>query len=226
MSQMFKSYPRNDEQYPVTKSRNLGWKDFPVKLKGTPDEALLEYLRDHNISYDSLLHVPNVYATDVGICFMVVNKDRKIAYTLRYTKPRADMSRFFNPSGVNLGDFIWWTDNPGNTRDLVIVEGVMDSVRVYNAGYSAISILGSNLTEARAELIRIAIAKYPRRRVLYIPDNDGPGVAALAKFVRHRLYIPWSLLPLGVKDVSELLDFELTDLLHGSFDLLYRGSTK
>jgi hypothetical protein len=211
------SFVPDEIQYPAQQSRVLTAMDFPSGYWGHSERsALASYLYGHNTTMEKTRHTPNLYPTERGICFILTGVSGARAYTERLIPQMADGTRFYNPKGVNMGDFCWVARHASNPIQWVITEGPMDAARAYQCGYSAISILGANFTEARADLIKRILSEQVGMQAVYIPDSDGPGCRALQRLTNHRVFVPIMFLPMPVKDLSDLTDRQAKDFLSWS----------
>jgi len=57
------------------------------------------------------------------------------------------------PRGMRTGDILYNWDNVSEGKDLVLVEGVFDTISVSRAGFNVVGLLGSNLTKAQFSLL-------------------------------------------------------------------------
>lgn len=212
-------YPDAATQYPVEKSKqvhpvvvpkNIGYKTL------SPD--LLDYLKERHVSPNLFTVIPGVYQSKAGLVFVLRNVDNVLAYTERLLPPVWNTyfnteQRFRNPVGINIGEYVWHTVNFNGSDTLIITEGVFDAVKAYLAGFSVLSILGSNLTPDRVELINKLVEYFAYRSVIYIPDNDGPGLAVIKRLSQHRLYVPVMFLPPEYKDLGKMPMDEVVSFL-------------
>jgi hypothetical protein len=206
-----------NEQYPrhlgePGKHRVLQFRDYP-KRSATVSQDILDYLAGHNIPYDKLAGEEHSYVTDGAITFLTHGKTTN-AYQLRYCPSRVrfgKMLRFDIPAGIDMDDHLYHT-SVGRKGGVVICEGSADALAAYSHGYTGISLLGANLTENRALMLKETIQahfsgpggmNYPFPPV-FIPDNDPQGQKAVERMARYNVGVRVAQLPLGAKDLCDL----------------------
>ena len=211
---MLDAYPPDLAQQPVGQARVLKEKDFPRGTNGKYSRPIKLYLQDRHATTMDMQRCPCVYPTQTGLIFKTTNEKLDKAWTIRYIPPDLTTGqRFGFPVGVDMSTHLFYLHNRDNPFRLVVVEGVFDAVRCYLAGYSSISILGSNLTQSRADYIKNIIREGGITSAVYVPDNDGPGHVAIRRLSDTRLLIPILFLPVGMKDCSSLNKKELKEFL-------------
>ena len=213
-----------NEQYPKHLGepggkRILTYKDYPKRTSNLAPE-ILSYLADHNIPLDGLAGEEHSYVTDGAITFLTHGKTTN-AYQLRYCPPRVrygKLLRFDIPSGIDMDDHLYYT-TVGRRNGVIIVEGSADALAVYSHGYTGISLLGANLTEARAHMLKTLLAHTRHLLstkenvwlsedkvcpVVFIPDNDPQGQKAVGRMSQYNVGVRVAQLPLGAKDLCDL----------------------
>lgn len=204
------------EQYPrhlgePGKHRVLQYRDYPKRANWIVPEVL-DYFYTHNIPCDRIMTEENSYVTDGAICFLTHGRKTN-AYQLRYCPSRMRynrMLRFDIPSGIDMDDHLYYT-SVGKRAGIVIVEGSADALAAYSHGYTGISLLGANLTEARALMLKEVLAafalacgqKYGNGAV-FIPDNDSQGAKSIERMARYNVGVKVARLPLAAKDLCDL----------------------
>ena len=133
-----------------------------------------DYLERQGILKDTIMQCPYTYFTLDGICFMLHGPG--LAYQERMCTN--SYARFYNPLGLALGKYVFHTGEGHNVNNtLFVVEGVTDALALWQAGYESIALLGTAITDERAEIV---MKLKGDRRVLFIPDNDTAGYTFLA----------------------------------------------
>lgn len=67
---------------------------------------------------------------------------------------------------------------------VILVEGIFDCLSLRSIGLPAIATMGSNVTKAKSELLKLF------KKVLGIPDDDATGRKALNRYARHGWVVP------------------------------------
>lgn len=193
--------------------RILQYKDYPKRIKMISSE-ILDYFDSHNIPCEKVMTDENSYVTEGAITFLTHGRSTN-AYQLRYCPPRlryGRMLRFDIPSGIDMGDHLYFTSQ-GERAGVIIVEGSTDALAAYAHGYTGISLLGANLTEARAEMLKRILGliattedNISRSRLpfVFIPDNDREGQQAVRRLTQYSVGLKVAQLPLGAKDLCDL----------------------
>jgi DNA primase len=93
---------------------------------------------------------------------------------------------------------------------VVLVEGFFDCMKVHQAGFPTVALMGSSFSEAQQELL---VAKF--ERVVVMLDGDEPGRLATAECVRRlasRIWVRAAVVPEG-KQPDQLSSEELRQIL-------------
>ena len=87
--------------------------------------------------------------------------------------------KYLLPKGFALGKMLFNLHRVKDVERVVVVEGVFDAVRVHAAGFPVVALLGSQVTEAQADLLR----KF--KSVVYLFDGDDAGRGAAKKILER-----------------------------------------
>jgi len=87
--------------------------------------------------------------------------------------------KYLLPRGFPLGKILFNMHRVKDAERVVVVEGVFDAVRVHAAGYPVVALLGSQLTQGQAVLLR------GFRSVVYLLDGDEAGRRAVEKILER-----------------------------------------
>jgi hypothetical protein len=148
---------------------------------------------------------PSKYRVDIDeingcATFLLWNRLGQLVGYQRYT-PRYPKSGVKDPH--KLAYFTWaskphhtiwgWEYIPQNCNALYITEGIFDAIKICNAGFSAIALLGNAGSPAVRQYL--SYLQFPR---IAICDNDNAGkeLAKAADF--------WYTVPSGYKDLGEM----------------------
>lgn len=96
-----------------------------------------------------------------------------LGFIKRYLDPNADV-RYKYPAGMKKSHHLygaWAVGRVKNARTVVLTEGSIDAMKVWQAGYLGMGILGS---EVSAEQMKVLLALDVRRVILFF-DNDAAG---------------------------------------------------
>jgi len=198
---------------------------IPEKVLGlfdfSPDELIdkgfnEKLLRELDIGYDKKLSritfpIRNIDGTLVGIMGrlkQVIHGKYKayLHYDFRKMVPKTYTFK--------KGDHLWNANNVDVNIDepLVLVEGFKAAVWVMQAGFEAVAMMGSKLTEEQAKhLIRIG------RPIIFVPDNDNTGIKNLVRNtykIKSKLKILTILYPKDTKQPDDIDLNTLKDLLN------------
>lgn len=135
------------------------------------------YLEHHGITQFTITHCSNTYFTRDGICFILYGPG--LAYQERLM---GGYGRFYNPAGLALGKYVFFSGNFYMASHVFVVEGVADALAIWQEGYESIALLGTMLTPDRVNLI-LKLGKY--KKVLFIPDNDNAGIGCVANISNY-----------------------------------------
>lgn len=115
--------------------------------------------------------------------------------------------RFKNNRGLNKSLTLFNMHRVWTSPKVFVVESSFDAIRLDQVGLPAVATLGAGISNDQVELLRRAFDD-----IIVIPDNDQAGESMSRKLVKLITYA--QVLPLsGVKDVGELSDDDLTNLL-------------
>jgi DNA primase len=87
--------------------------------------------------------------------------------------------KYLLPRGFPIGKILFNLHRVKDAGRVVVVEGVFDAVRVHAAGYPVVALLGSQLTQGQAVLLR------GFRSVVYLFDGDEAGRMAAEKILER-----------------------------------------
>lgn len=190
--------------------RTLRPVDFPKRATSASTDVRT-YLHKRNID-PAAIDDPcsNAYITTKGICFLTSGLS-SVSFTVRLCQPFG-IVRFALPWGVDMSDHLYDAAHTSSPETIIITEGAADALAAFTSGYRGISILGSNLTERRAEFLA-GLIKESNRPAFFIPDNDTAGMSAVSRMKKHHVPCKTAYLPYGVKDLCELTAEERKEFL-------------
>lgn len=178
------------------------------KRKGValPDEfeALMDlddcpYLAGRGVSLNALRYWGMGTAGDYVVIPAFINSKLR-GWVARAMTPGRE-PRYQMPTGV--GDFVVGHDLAKAWKgSVVLVEGVFDAVRVWQAGFPAIALCG------QASKARLNILKKMKRKFIALPDNDAGGANTRRSVAS--LHPKLAVVPAGRKDPGEMSMLEIT----------------
>jgi len=123
-------------------------------------------------------------------------------------KYRSTVDKFFwyEPNTKELTNLLFGYDVASWDTKVVVVEGEVDALSVYQAGVPAVALGGSNLSENQARLLRNARAS----EIVLFTDNDPAGVKARKAIEKALLgykivkYVSFDSVP-NCKDANDIL---------------------
>jgi hypothetical protein len=135
-------------------------------------------VRRFQLGYDVLNDAATIPIRDVAGTLLGV--------TLRYLHPGRGQDRYRYPWGFHKSQelFASWRVAEQDTPAVVLVEGALDAINIWQAGYPALAIYGNRLSAAQARLLQqLAV----RQVVLAFDDDEGGRTAnASAKGLSRR----------------------------------------
>jgi DNA primase len=146
-------------------------------------------------------------------------KQRAIIPVTVEKKPIALISRYLGPDAVRYkyskdfdrNDVLFGLDHcRGN--GLYIVEGAVDCLKVHQAGFNGIAVLGSSLSANQATLIR----EYGPEYVVIMTDEDLGGQILANQIARDLADLPlyYTILPDGRKDPGECNTYQIWEAVN------------
>lgn len=109
---------------------------------------------------------------DVAIIPIRDHVGRLLGYTRRFLDPKADV-RYKDPKGFSKATHLFgsWLADQHESGTVVVVEGPLDAVKVWQAGYVGVAQYGSYLTEEQIKILK----KMGTVTVVLMYDNDQGG---------------------------------------------------
>lgn len=128
-------------------------------------------LADHtvklfNLGYDPIPHAAIIPLRD--------SYGSVIGVIRRYLDERY-VPRYMYPKGFQLSRYLFgaWLVRHGSEREVVLTEGSIDAMKVWNAGITALALLGSRISDAQVRLLKeIGVSS-----AILMLDNDRAGEA-------------------------------------------------
>lgn len=168
----------------------------------------LSSLIDRGFSPAMLEHWGIAYNEDVKAieipCYHVDN--RFIGYIFK--NPEGQKPKYLHPEGFPRGEFLFGIQKLlplEQGKEVFLVEGPLDAIWLQEAGFQAVAVLGTRLTQGQVDIL------YGLRvhRAILCFDNDGPGkmAAAVALELLRRSGGMWVfrvVLPEQYKDIQEV----------------------
>ncbi|MBF0553210.1 MAG: toprim domain-containing protein [Nitrospirae bacterium] len=91
-----------------------------------------------------------------GVFFPIFDSDKKmVGYSIRWIFPKEDEPSYFHMPGLNKKKILYGENMIDKVRSniFVIVEGAIDALKVWTAGYNALSTLGGDFSDNQASKI-------------------------------------------------------------------------
>ncbi len=122
-----------------------------------------------------------------------------------------DGPRYTYSKDFNRNDVLFGLDQCRGTG-LYIVEGAIDCIKVHQAGYNAVAVLGGSISLQQRTLIR----EYGPEHVVIMSDEDLGGQILANQIVREMSDMPlyYTLLPNGKKDPGACTTYEIWEAIN------------
>jgi len=115
-----------------------------------------------------------------------------------------------------------------STQEIILVEGVLDAIWLWQLGYNAVSILGTSLSEEQIHILE----KYRFGEIILALDNDEPGrlgsIQALGKLTKAGWLLPqitFIKFPDNKKDPQDCTAYEFRNLFENRKGLIHELNT-
>ena len=144
--------------------------------------------------------------TDREVIFPNVNQfGQLISYGVR----RIDSKKFYfrTPYDFSVPKISFGEYQVRDEKEITVVEGYFDALRLWSVGYPAIALQGVGSKEQEEYL-----ANSHHRLINICLDNDEAGSKAAEKLqqaISHKKYVKKLSAPHPFKDVGEMLDFDI-----------------
>lgn len=117
--------------------------------------------------------------------------------------------KYLNSPGLSKSDVLLGLDHlPFGVDEVILVEGPMDVMWLYQHGYPAVATLGASLSVAQADTIK---RLFWRVIIAYDDDKAGRAAATRAQSLLRPLDVRVLTLPLGRHDIQECTAEELAE---------------
>lgn len=155
-----------DDNYVITKT--IEKKEYkPITLS---DKAVRYYfdtltfkpIEDKNFKIETLMKMDVKYDDDLKYNVFMLCKPNGEAcgYSIRTSK-----GYLHNPEGIKIGELLYGYHLVKDAT-VYVVEGQTDTLRLVEAGYPAVGVLGNHISDDQVELLRRF------KKIVLIPDND------------------------------------------------------
>lgn len=146
-----------------------------------------------------------------AIIFPAISNERKVVgWSYRFV----DEKKYLHSNSFPRGKFLYGEHLVGDAGDCVVVEGFFDVLRVYQAGYQVVGLLGTSCTKAQfVRLINMLPPSVDGRIILFL-DGDSAGVIAAKKIYDEysSLYKIVVIDDLISQDPSDLSEEQLNEI--------------
>lgn len=171
--------------------------------------AALRYLKRRGVSLDYALHLGlREWEDKSRILFPYFDFEGNLIYwnSRRYSETLGDGPKYLTAPGKHP---LYWLD-ASHREKLVIVEGVMDAIKVWQSGYGAVALGGKSLPSYLRNSLLTGARRYETIDVLLDPD-------ALDAALRLRSTLSDKLdvrvVPLTIADPGDMTPDEIKELL-------------
>src|SRR5690606_17906317 len=126
--------------------------------------------------------------------------------------------KYLNSDGMSKGNYLFGLDHlPFDAREIVLVEGPLDAMWLYQHGYPGVAILGSSLSQAQVEIIK---RRFWRVTIAFDGDRAGrEGARKAARMLRGSVDVFVVRMPDGM-DVQNMDAEELGQVFGNSEPVL------
>lgn len=151
------------------------------------------------------------------MCLLIPVIDRKqrlVGYTRRFLFERDDLPKYIHSTGFVKTNFLLGEHLITPERgDIVITEGFFDVGKIYQAGFNALGVMGSSMSEIQAMKV---IEMLPEgKKIILMFDNDKAGIKAMNeayRLLKNDAYVMKRLPPDG-KDAGDLTEKQIISLI-------------
>ncbi len=202
----------------VTTTKEEGWKYY---YKSLSNDVMPDWFMNRGFAWNTVLHWNIVYdRLKDAVVLPVFWQGEMVGIIIRNTNPALPKyeNSEFKKSEIVFGEYL--TQKPF----IILVEGVLDALWLWQLGYNAVSILGSSISQRQVEILR----EHRFGEVVLALDNDEAGRHGTQRAVQMLTSNGW-LLP-QVKVVvfpgnkgEELYKKDAQDCTEDEFRLLFNG---
>jgi DNA primase len=202
-----------------------------VMAERTPEMPEYEHGQTYKYMEGRGFEPATLRAWDVGmdkaraaVVVPITFRGRVEGLVYRYVNPLAS-PKYVYTAGLKAGEVLFgWDMMPDAPDEIVLVEGPLDAMWLWQCGIPGVALLGAQISRAQASLI----AGRTRAVVLALDmDEAGQrGVAQAARLLGHRVRVRAAILPPGKKDVQECGCIELKVVVSQAVDVAAIGLPK
>lgn len=118
------------------------------------------------------------------------------------------VKRYIHSVGFPRGKFLYGEHLIGSSGDCVVVEGFFDVLKVFQAGYQVVGLLGTVCTKTQMTRLLNMLPVDPNGRIVVFFDGDAAGTIAAHKFFEqysslYKIVVIKDLVGLDPSDLSE-----------------------
>lgn len=143
-------------------------------------------------------------------------RNRLVGYAKRDITPeKKDLPKYLFNRGFEKEFYLYGENLISPSRgDIVVVEGQFDALKVYQAGFNAVAVLGSFMSETQACKIKDALPL--GKKVIIMMDGDEAGEKAteqILTILSDKVYAAKRILPSG-KDPGEMTESQIKEMVY------------